>query len=259
MSTPVHRRSIALIVLLSMLVLGCAGASTATDVAVQPAAAEPAANNTSTADDTTTSSDPTPAPDPGETAHSADADPAEAAPPPAQTGDAPDATPEPTATTDIPEFVPPTGIVPARIEIPTIGVDAPTIDLSLAGAEPEVPVDFDDTGWYTQTRLPGEIGPAVIAGHIDSRSGPAVFARLDQLVPGDEIVVYDDRGESRTFEVVDAAQYPKGDLPDSVFGFGTPEPELRLITCGGTFDADAGHYRDNYVVFARLVSDDTDV
>lgn len=164
-----------------------------------------------------------------------------------------ESTPTPTeAPTDIPEFVPPTGIAPMRIEIPTIGVDAPTIELSLAGEEPEVPTDFDDTGWYTQTRLPGEIGPAVIAGHIDSRSGPAVFARLDELRPGDEIIVRDGDGDSRTFVVIEGAQYPKGDLPDSVFGFGGPEPELRLITCGGTFDADVGHYRDNYVVFARL-------
>ncbi len=143
--------------------------------------------------------------------------------------------------------------MPTRIEIATIGVDAPTIDLSLAGLEPEVPADFGDTRWYTQSRLPGEIGPAIIASHIDSRSGPAVFAQLDQLVPGDEITVYDAADDARTFVVVDAAQYPKGELPDSVFGFGEPEPELRLITCGGTFDADAGHYRDNYVVFARLI------
>lgn len=246
MPTPVHRRSIALLAVLSMFVIACGGASSATDVAVEPASTvtSPAANV----------ADPTPTTAPAEEAdEGADTNATEAQP--TETDDAPDTAPEPTPTTEIPEFVPPTGIVPVRIEIPAIGVDAPTIDLSLAGAEPEVPVDFGDTGWYTQTRLPGEIGPAVIAGHIDSRSGPAVFAQLDRLVPGDEIVVYDDSGEARNFEVVDAAQYPKGDLPDSVFGFGTPDPELRLITCGGTFDADAGHYRDNYVVFARLVGD----
>jgi len=204
-----------------------------------PATVEPAAEPTPPATEPTTSTGPE---EDGATA-SGTADSAGAA----------QAAAEPTATTEIPEFVPPTGIVPTRIAIPTIDVDAPTIELSLAGAEPEVPVDFDDAGWYTQTRLPGEIGPAVIAGHIDSRSGPAVFARLDQLEPGDEITVTAADGESRVFEVFDAAQYPKGDLPQSVFGFGTPEPELRLITCGGTFDAEVGHYRDNYVVFARLI------
>lgn len=156
---------------------------------------------------------------------------------------------EPTPV-EIPKIDFPTGIKPVRISIPSIGVDAPTIDLSLAGLEPEVPTDFDDTGWYAQTRLPGEIGPAVIAGHIDSRSGPAVFALLDQLQPGAEITVYDDEGESRTFIVTAGEQHPKGDLPPGVFGFNLPEPELRLITCGGTFDAESGHYRDNYIVYA---------
>jgi len=165
---------------------------------------------------------------------------------PAAAEDAPDPTPLPTV-----DF--PTGINPIGLKIPSLGVDAATISLDLTTSEPEVPTDFDDTGWYRQTRRPGEIGPAVIAGHIDSASGPAVFAQLDTLVPGDEIIVVGDGGEELTFAVVDAEQAPKGDLPDSVFGFGEPVPELRLITCGGTFDAASGHYRDNYIVYARLV------
>lgn len=146
----------------------------------------------------------------------------------------------------------PTGIEPTRIAIPTLGVDADVIDLTLSGTEPEVPSDFGQTGWYHQTREPGEIGPAVIAGHIDSVEGPAVFARLDELVAGDEIVVESDDGEQRRFAVTGSGQYPKGDLPSEVFGFGAPAPELRLITCGGTFDRASGHYRDNYVVYAAL-------
>lgn len=147
-----------------------------------------------------------------------------------------------------PEF--PSGIVPVRIEIPAIGVDAPVIDLDLRGETPEVPQDFADTGWYEQTRLPGEIGPAVIAGHVDSVDGPAVFARLSLLKPGDEIVVTGADGEQRGFVVVGAGQYPKTELPDEVFGFGEPVPELRLITCGGTFDRSVRHYVDNFVVYA---------
>lgn len=148
----------------------------------------------------------------------------------------------------------PTGIEPARIVIPAIGVDAKVIDLDLRGPEPEVPENFAETGWYEQTRLPGEIGPSVIAGHIDSRTGPAVFHRLDQLEPGDEIIVSDGTGVMRVFEVTASGQYGKDALPDEVFGFGDPVAELRLITCGGTFDAAAGHYRDNYVVYARAVA-----
>lgn len=145
----------------------------------------------------------------------------------------------------------PTGLEPSRIEIPSIGVDAEVVELSLAGGDPEVPSNFADAGWYTSTRNPGETGPAVIAGHIDSRSGPGVFLRLDELEEGDEILIFSADGESRTFIVVGSGQYPKTDLPREVFGFGDPVPELRLITCGGSFDSSAGHYRDNFVVYAQ--------
>ena len=156
-----------------------------------------------------------------------------------------------TAVSDGPASFP-TGIEPARLAIPALDLDADVIGLTLSGPEPEVPSDFAQTGWYHQTREPGEIGPAVIAGHIDSVDGPAVFARLDELVAGDEILVEADGGERRRFVVTGSGQYPKGDLPAEVFGFGEPEPELRLITCGGTFDRASGHYRDNYVVYAAL-------
>lgn len=147
----------------------------------------------------------------------------------------------------------PEGIVPVRVEIPAIGVDAGITDLSLAGSEPEVPQDFSQVGWYVQTREPGEIGPAVLAGHVDSRNGPAVFFELDSLQPGDEIVVTGEEGRRR-FLVDDVGQYPKDQLPDEVFGFGDAQPQLRLITCGGSFDESSGHYRDNVVVYASRAS-----
>lgn len=146
----------------------------------------------------------------------------------------------------------PTGIVPTRVEIPAIGVDAPCIELNLTAQEVEVPEDFDDTGWWVQTRKPGEIGPAVIGGHVDSRSGPAVFFRLRDLRPGDEITVRDEAGETRTFVVDrDPIQVDKYERPEEVFGFTDPRPELRLITCGGDFNPAIGHYTDNIVVFAH--------
>lgn len=155
---------------------------------------------------------------------------------------------EPVARPDLP-----TGLAdPVRIEVPAIGVDAAVVDLSLGNGDPEVPEGWGDAGWYTQTRNPGEIGPSVIAGHIDSKEGPAVFFRLDELVAGDEVILHGDGGDSRTFVVTDSGQYPKTDLPDEVFGYGQRVPELRLITCGGTFDPEAGHYRDNHVVYTRL-------
>lgn len=146
----------------------------------------------------------------------------------------------------------PTGIVPTRVEIPAIGVDAPCVELQLNADEVEVPEDFDDTGWWVQTRKPGEIGPAVIGGHVDSKQGPAVFLRLEQLDPGDRIIVRDDHGESRTFVVSEPPiQVDKRDRPTEVFGFGQSRPELRLITCGGDFNPNIGHYVDNIVVFAH--------
>lgn len=145
------------------------------------------------------------------------------------------------------------GITPERIIIPTIGVDAPVGGLSLAGPAPEVPTNFDDAGWYTQTVRPGDLGPAVIAGHIDSKTGPAVFFKLDQLAQGDLIQIQGDQGDDRSFEVIDSGQYLKEQLPDEVFAFGQREPELRLITCGGVFDRESGHYQDNYVIYAQAI------
>lgn len=155
-----------------------------------------------------------------------------------------------TAATVPPDL--PVGIDPVRLEIPSIGVDAPVVDLDLRGPEPEVPSDFADSGWYQQTRRPGEIGPSVIAGHVDSVSGPAVFARLGELRPGDRIIVHGEDDQTRTFVVNTTGQYPKQDLPPAVFAFDAPLPELRLITCGGIFERTSGHYRDNLVVYAQI-------
>ncbi|HKJ56992.1 MAG TPA: class F sortase [Nitriliruptoraceae bacterium] len=164
--------------------------------------------------------------------------------------------PTPTATpTPKPVITPqlPTGVAdPVRLEIPSIGVDADLVDLSLGNGDPEVPDAWEDAGWYSTTRNPGEIGPAVIAGHIDSKEGPAVFFRLDELGEGDEVVVHGADGSTVTFVVTGSGQYPKTELPDEVFGFGQPQPELRLITCGGSFDSAAGHYVDNLVVYTTV-------
>lgn len=226
---------------------GAAASDTRTADAPRPGAAT---SDTRTADEPAVTIEP-PASD-------TDASTADAPTPDDAIGSTPTATPpaDPTpAPTTEPVAVPsvPTGIEPARLVIDAIDVDAPVIDLDLRGSEPEVPEDFDDVGWYTQTRLPGELGPAVLAGHIDSRSGPAVFHRLDRLVPGDEIVVVADDGTTRTFVVTGAGQYPKTALPDEVFGVRGDGADLRLITCGGTFDRSDGHYRDNYVVYATAL------
>jgi Sortase domain len=144
---------------------------------------------------------------------------------------------------------------PVRIRIPAIGVAAAVVRLGLnRDGTLQVPSDFGVAGWFTGGPAPGETGPAVITGHIDSRRGPAVFYRLRALRPGDRVAVERADGSTVRFAVQGAAQYPKVAFPtEAVFG-PSPEPLLRLITCGGTFDRSRRSYRDNVVVTARLAS-----
>jgi sortase (surface protein transpeptidase) len=145
---------------------------------------------------------------------------------------------------------------PVRLEIPSIGVDSSTIvelgkqdDGSL-----EVPVDYAQPGWFTGGPAPGQFGPAVIAGHVDSKSGPAVFYRLGDLRPGETISVTREDGTQADFHVDRVERYPKDDFPTvEVYGDTTQRAELRLITCGGDFDPRTGHYVDNVVAYAHLL------
>ena len=142
---------------------------------------------------------------------------------------------------------------PVRIEIQAIGVRAPVIPLGLNSDRTlEVPTDFGDAGWWTGGPRPGERGPAVIAGHVDSKTGPAVFFRLGDLRSGDEIVVVRRDGSRTRFSVQRSERYPKADFPTAKVYGPTPGPALRLITCGGDFDRSTGHYLDNTVVYAGL-------
>jgi hypothetical protein len=148
----------------------------------------------------------------------------------------------------------PNGIDPERIVIPAIGVDADVIDLGLQDdGTMEVPSDFAQTGWFDRGPRPGRVGPAVIAGHVDDRSGPAVFYDLAELRPGDLIEVHDADGVVVTFAVRETQQHPKDAFPtEAVYG-GTAGAELRLITCSGEFDPGERSYRDNTIVFAERV------
>jgi LPXTG-site transpeptidase (sortase) family protein len=142
---------------------------------------------------------------------------------------------------------------PTRVQIPAIGVDAPLVPLGRqADGTMDVPVDFDAAGWYDDGPRPGEYGPAVIAGHLDSSVGRAVFFRLSQLHQGDEINVPHADGTHSTFVVTRVARFDKEAFPTvDVFG-PTLDPELRLVTCGGSFDFARRSYRGNTVVFASL-------
>jgi LPXTG-site transpeptidase (sortase) family protein len=139
---------------------------------------------------------------------------------------------------------------PVRLRIPAIGVDTALEDLRLdADGALAPPRHYALAGWYAEGTPPGETGPAVIAGHVDSPAGPAVFARLSRLRPGDVVQVV--RGDGTvTFRVVATGRFPKRDFPTAAVHGPTPDAQLRLVTCGGSFDAARRSYRDNVVVWA---------
>ena len=119
----------------------------------------------------------------------------------------------------------------------------------LADGSLSVPGAWGDAGWYADGTRPGDVGPAVIAGHIDSRTGPAVFYKLDKLHAGSLIEVLEgDRWLA--FTVTSVGRYPKNAFPTAMVYGPTPDAALRLITCGGVFDRAHDSYLDNTVVYA---------
>jgi len=143
---------------------------------------------------------------------------------------------------------------PQRVRIPSIDVDAPMAPLGLnADGTLEVP-PYEVAGWYEGRPKPGDAGAAVIAAHVDSTTGPAVFYHLRSLAPGAVVTVDYDDGTSVDFAVGSMQSYPKSEFPtEAVYG-PTAGPELRLITCGGAFDRQAGSYQDNLVVSAAATA-----
>jgi sortase (surface protein transpeptidase) len=144
---------------------------------------------------------------------------------------------------------------PVSLTIPVIGVRAPVIRLGLTGSGAlQVPGSITVAGWYTGSPPPGAVGSAIIAGHVDSVAGPGVFYRLNRLHRGDRVYVRERDGSLAVFAVGSVRQYRKSVFPTlRVYG-PTPTPQLRLITCGGTFDPQTRHYLSNVVVYATLVS-----
>ena len=140
---------------------------------------------------------------------------------------------------------------PARLQVPAAGIEtalAP-IELDAAGALAP-PSDNAVAGWYRQGPAPGEAGPAVLTGHVDSTAGPAVFFRLRDVAVGDPVTVTRVDGTAVRFTVTRVARYAKDAFPAAEVYAPTPDAELRLITCGGAFDRAARSYLDNVVVYA---------
>ena len=164
---------------------------------------------------------------------------------------APAGTPSPPGPGDDAAAPPPGGVRPARVRIPAIGVDAPVGDLGLNPDRTlEVPEDVRATGWWSGGTKPGGAGPAVVVGHVDSESGPAVFYRLRELEAGDRVEVVAADGAEVGFTVDSVATVPKDAFPTAAVYGPTSGPTLRLVTCGGEFDDESEHYRSNTIAYA---------
>lgn len=142
--------------------------------------------------------------------------------------------------------------LPVGLRIPAVGVDTGLLRLGrMDNGTIAVPDSNDFAGWYEEGPRPGQPGPAVILGHVDSQDGPAVFYDLKTLPIGSDIHVDRADGSTMTFRVSGRSQVPKTLFPtDLVYG-ATLEPSLRLVTCGGVFNRSAGSYLDNVIVYAE--------
>jgi Sortase domain len=142
---------------------------------------------------------------------------------------------------------------PVAISIPRIGVQSRLVDL---GLEPDgamqTPGNPAEAGWFTGGPAPGALGPAVIAGHVTWNGAPEVFYRLGTMRRGDQVTVTRKDGKTAVFTVSRVAQFSKSRFPSRAVYGTLDHAGLRLITCGGTYDAARHRYLDNVVVFARL-------
>jgi len=145
--------------------------------------------------------------------------------------------------------------VPTRITIPSLGVNATFVPLGLnADGTIAVPTDVTHVGFYSLGPTPGQIGPAILLGHVDSAAnGPGVFFKLGAAKVGDTIRIDRSDGKAVTFAVYAVREYPKDKFPTTTVYGNTADPQLRLITCGGGFDRASGHYLSNIVAFARQI------
>lgn len=143
---------------------------------------------------------------------------------------------------------------PHRLVIPAIGVNAPVMTVGLVNGSVGVPPldNHNVAAWYNGTVTPGQKGPSLIDGHVNSYAGPSVFYKLKDLRKGDAITVYRTDGRAVTFYVTWVQAAAKTAFPWKEVLANTPGPELRIVTCGGNFNYRTGHYVDNIIVYAGV-------
>jgi len=143
---------------------------------------------------------------------------------------------------------------PTRIRIPQINVDTSFVELGLApNNEIEIPKTYDEVGWYIHGPTPGELGPSVVLGHVDSRLGPGVFFSLGQLNPGDMLDIERADGSVAKFRVDKLERYKQSNFPTSLVYGNIDHAGLRLITCSGSYDRELKRYDSNLIVYASLI------
>jgi hypothetical protein len=143
---------------------------------------------------------------------------------------------------------------PVAVSIPRIGVRSTLVELGLkADGTMDVPISAR-AGWFTRGPSPGAPGPAVITGHVTWDGAPAVFYRLGTMRRGDQVTVTREDGKTAVFTVSRVDSFPKSQFPSRAVYGAIDHAGLRLITCGGTYDAARNRYLDNVVVFARLTA-----
>ena len=146
----------------------------------------------------------------------------------------------------------PTVAVPVRLRIPALRVDSKLIDLGLQpDGSIQVPGSTAVAGWYDRGPRPGQPGPAVILGHVDSTRGPGIFFDLYRVRAGTLIEVDRTDGSTASFRVTKVSRVAKTRFPTDLVYAPTLDPTLRLVTCGGSFDQARGSYRDNIIAFAE--------
>jgi len=144
---------------------------------------------------------------------------------------------------------------PVSIRIPALGVDAPIEQLGVdSDQQLEVPSDPATAGWYEEGSAPGAAGAAVIAGHVTWEQEPAVFFKLGDLRPGQRVHMRRADGRTAIFAITKIEQYAKDEFPTAKVYRPVNRPVLRLITCGGQYDADSDSYTANVVAYGTLVA-----
>lgn len=144
---------------------------------------------------------------------------------------------------------------PVRLVVPEVGLSAAVVPVGLShDGSIALPIP-SLAGWYRWGPVPGAVGPAVLVGHVDSRSGPAIFYRLSELRVGDTLTVTRADGSGTEFAINEITVVRKPNFPTNAIFAPTDQPELRLVTCIGEFDPRRHHYLDSLIVWATAALD----